>query len=194
MSFLKRKKSTISFPDYLKDDTGVAAVEFALVGPPFLFVLLAMFETGIMLFTEYAMQAGVQEAARIIRTGQAQNSPMNWTAAKFKSYVCEKATVIPSCNTKVSVYVRSLSGNFASLKATIPANPLAVGPATPGGSPTTVYAHGCSQSFSAIYVTLDWDFAMPFMNVMSNVGPGTRRIVASTIFQNEPFNAPIGPC
>jgi Flp pilus assembly protein TadG len=194
MSFLKRKKSYLSILQFLKDERGVAAVEFALVGPPFLFVLLAMFETAIMLFTEYALQAGVQEASRIIRTGQAQSSPMNWNAQKFKTFVCEKATVIPSCNTKVSVYVRSMSGSFSALKSTLPTNPVSVGPATPGGAPTTIYNHGCSQSYSAVYVTLDWDFTLPFMNVFSNVGPDVRRIVASTIFQNEPFNAPIGPC
>ncbi len=46
------------------NEEGVSAIEFAFVGPPFLLLIGMILETGLMLFTEYALQAGVQEAAR----------------------------------------------------------------------------------------------------------------------------------
>ena len=57
----------------IKSENGAAAVEFSLVAFPFFMVMGCICETGIMLFTEYSIQAGVQDAARQIRTGQAQN-------------------------------------------------------------------------------------------------------------------------
>ncbi len=57
----------------MKSENGAAAVEFSLVAFPFFMVMGCICETGIMLFTEYSIQAGVQDAARQIRTGQAQN-------------------------------------------------------------------------------------------------------------------------
>ena len=59
---------------FQKDDTGATAVEFAMVGPLFFLMLGVTLETGVMMFSEYVLQTSVQEAARIVRTGQAQTS------------------------------------------------------------------------------------------------------------------------
>ena len=42
-----------------KSEDGAAAVEFALVAFPFFMIMGCICETGIMLFTEYSIQAGV---------------------------------------------------------------------------------------------------------------------------------------
>jgi Flp pilus assembly protein TadG len=57
------------------------------VAPPFFMLLLAIFEVGIMLFSEYVIEHGVGQAARMIRTGEVQLQPMSdassrpWCAA-----------------------------------------------------------------------------------------------------------------
>ena len=56
---------------------GATAVEFALVAFPFISLLGITMETGLLMFTEYTLQASVQDAARLIRTGQAQNASMS---------------------------------------------------------------------------------------------------------------------
>jgi Flp pilus assembly protein TadG len=180
-------KDRLSLKSFLADESGVTAVEMAFVGPPFLFLLMAGFETGLMLFTEYALQSGVQEAGRKIKTGQAQVAD-SWTPQKFKSYVCEKATVVKACTDHISVLVQSVPGGFASLAATLPESPLLIGPKQPGGKPTTSYNHGASSTYTAVYVTYDWDFHVPFMSAFTNRFENTRRLVAFTIFQNEPYN------
>ena len=45
---------------FRKDDGGATAVEFAFVGAPFLFLLLATMETGMTFFSEYAIQSAPQ--------------------------------------------------------------------------------------------------------------------------------------
>ena len=88
----------------IKSENGAAAVEFSLVAFPFFMVMGCICETGIMLFTEYSIQAGVQDAARQIRTGQAQNSSLS--AENFKSKICEITGIVIDCESKLTVYVR----------------------------------------------------------------------------------------
>uniref|UniRef100_UPI00112F141F TadE/TadG family type IV pilus assembly protein n=1 Tax=Escherichia coli TaxID=562 RepID=UPI00112F141F len=57
-----------------RSESGATAVEFALVAGPFFYVLGCICETGLMLFTEYVIQNSVQEAARLVRTGQVSTS------------------------------------------------------------------------------------------------------------------------
>ena len=56
------------------DARGAAAIEFALVGSTFRMMLLAAFEFGFMLFVQSVLDNAARDAARRIRTGQAQTS------------------------------------------------------------------------------------------------------------------------
>ena len=125
----------------IKSESGAAAVEFALVAFPFFMVMGCICETGLMLFTEYSIQAGVQDAARQIRTGQAQNSSMS--AANFKSKICEITGIVIDCQSKLTVYVRP-AATFAAL-ATVMPNFMNVG-AKPDGTPNpTSYSCGAPE-------------------------------------------------
>ena len=101
-----------------QSESGATAVEFALVAGPFFYVLGCICETGLMLFTEYVIQNSVQEAARLVRTGQVSTSDGSVTLSvtDFKNKICEDVGVIIDCAGKVSVYV-SNSDSFAALTA-----------------------------------------------------------------------------
>jgi TadE-like protein len=170
----------------IKSESGAAAVEFALVAFPFFMVMGCICETGIMLFTEYSIQAGVQEAARQIRTGQAQNAGMS--AADFKSEICEVTGIVINCESDLTVYVRP-ANTFSTLNSIMPSY-LNVG-AKPDGSPNpTSYDCGGPSQAAAVIATYDWDFTMPFMEFLGNFDGGKkRRLYGLAIFQNEPFPA-----
>ena len=170
----------------IKSENGAAAVEFALVAFPFFMVMGSICETGIMLFTEYSIQAGVQDAARQIRTGQAQNSSM--TAANFKSKICETTGIVIDCEGKVTVYVRP-AASFAALAGVMPSF-MNVG-TKPDGTPNpTSYSCGAPEQAAGVLATYDWKFTMPFMSFLGNFNGGkTRRLYGIAIFQNEPFPA-----
>ena len=170
----------------IKSENGAAAVEFALVAFPFFMVMGSICETGIMLFTEYSIQAGVQDAARQIRTGQAQNSSM--TAANFKSKICETTGIVIDCEGKVTVYVRPAT-SFSALAGVMPSF-MNVG-AKPDGTPNpTSYSCGAPEQAAGVLATYDWKFTMPFMSFLGNFNGGkTRRLYGIAIFQNEPFPA-----
>lgn len=171
---------------FAKSDSGATAVEFSLVAFPFFMLMGCIMETGIMLFSEYSIQAGVQEAAREIRTGQAQTASLS--AAAFKNKICEITGIVINCQSALTVYVRP-ANTFASLSAILPSY-LNVG-AKPDGTPnpTSFNCGGPSQA-AAVIATYDWDFTMPFMKFLGNINGGEkRRLYGLAIFQNEPFTA-----
>lgn len=173
---------------YRKSTKGATAVEFALVAFPFFYVLGAICETGLMLFTEYVMQNAVQEAARSVRTGQVSTTSgtATVTAADFKTSICNDVSTLISCEGSVSVYVNNAT-TFASLKTSI-ADPLTIGQQSNGSWSATVYSPGGSKAAATVIATYDWDFAFPFMDFLGNVFNGEkRRIYGLAIFRNEPF-------
>lgn len=170
-----------------KSDGGAAAIEFALVAGPFFYVLGCTCETGLMLFTEYVMQNSVQEAARLIRTGQVTTSSgtATVTADQFKTLICDNVNIIIDCTNKVTVYVNSAT-SFADLDAAVP-DPLTIGP-NKGNPYAVVYTPGGKEAAATVIATYDWDFVFPFMEFLGNIDNGeSRRLRAFAIFRNEPF-------
>ena len=58
------------FGKFRRDESGAAAVEFALTGPIFVVAVLGIMEVGMVLSTEALMEGAVRDAARFGVTGQ----------------------------------------------------------------------------------------------------------------------------
>ena len=167
-----------------RSDKGATAVEFALVAPVFFLLLGVLIETSLMMFTEYAIQSGVQEAARMVRTGEMQQGSV--TAANFKNKICETAGIVVDCVGKVTVLVQS-DVTFAKLSGSLPAF-INIGPDVSNNPYPVVYTPGGRLQPAAVVATFDWKFTMPGMNYLGNINSNAaRRLVGFAIFQNEPF-------
>ena len=174
------------------NEDGVTAIEFAMIGPLFFLLLGSIMETGIMLFSEYSLQTSVQSAARMVRTGQAQEQQL--TAAQFKNAICETAEIVMDCAGGVTVYMVS-AANFTALEAAVPSY-LNIGNSYGGPAGPTSYACGNPSQVVAVITTYDWEFTMPFLKEhFGNVdGNAKRRIAGFAMFQNEPFPATGNTC
>jgi len=167
---------------YRKSQDGAAAVEFAMVAAPFFFVLGSIAETGLMLFTEYAIQNAVQGAGRLIRTHQAAavDGTVLMSESDFKTALCSKVTSLIDCAGSVTVYVES-AADFASLKGSIPSY------VDIGASGPNSYDPGAAAETVGVIATYDWDFAFPFMDFLGNIDGGSkRRLHGIAVFVNEP--------
>jgi Flp pilus assembly protein TadG len=176
------------FRRFFKSDAGATAVEFALVAFPFFYVLGCICETGLMLFTEYVLQNSVQEAARLIRTGQvsASDGTLLISASDFKTDVCKTVSIIINCDSDVTVYVNSDS-TFAALQTTMD-SPLNIGKKSDGSAYPVVFTPGGQLKAVTVVATYDWDFTFPFMSFLGNVNSDSeRRLWGLAIFRNEPF-------
>jgi Flp pilus assembly protein TadG len=173
---------------YRNSDSGATAVEFALVALPFFGLLGVIIETGSMMFVEYGLQSGVQEAARQARTGQAQGAGM--TTAQYKSLICKNAALVSQCGTNVTVYANSYQ-SWSQLKANMPSfTDMGVKDDGTTDPANTAYKLGGPVCPSVLVATYDWKFMMPMMNYMGNIKNGTaRRLVGFAMFQTEPYPA-----
>ena len=173
---------------YRASEAGATAVEFAIVGGPFLYLLCAILEMGMMLFTEYALEHAAAQAARLVRTGQAQNDAM--TADSFKQIVCDNVAFL-DCESKLFVDVRKYD-DFASVSA-----PSSITTDDDGNKEMsddiTVAAQfdpGGPGDVVVVRVYYAWDLfvpSIPGMSGLSNLS-GHRRLLSTTFaFQNEPY-------
>jgi Flp pilus assembly protein TadG len=96
-------------PAWLRDCSGVAAVEFALIAPAFVLLMLGVMESGRLLWTQASLHYAVEAAARCgavdTTTCGTSGNIQNYAVAKasglhLKSSVFTVST--PVCGTQVS--------------------------------------------------------------------------------------------
>jgi Flp pilus assembly protein TadG len=97
-SFLElfRRRWALRRPRIAGEERGSAAVEFAIIAPLFFFLMFVIAETALIFIAEQVMDNAVFETARLIRTGQVDNSGMSQT--EFKDEVCARMSVFIRCN------------------------------------------------------------------------------------------------
>lgn len=174
MTFFRREQAAARAARFGRSTDGATAVEFALVAAPFFFLLGGILEVGVMLFTEYQIQGAVDAAGRQVRTGEASD----WSAAQFTEALCRNATGVPDCQNRIG-FVVTHATRFADIT---------LQEATTIGAGTRSFSPGGPEQAVAIVVTIDWDFILPQMRLLSNLDNGTsRRLQGISVFQTEPF-------
>lgn len=181
MTRLSLSRSPRILRRYRKCQSGVTAIEFAMVAPPFLALMFAIFEVGIMLFSEYVIEHGVNQAARMIRTGEVQQADM--TASEFKSLVCGNLASYLDCETMLHVDVRVFN-DFDEI--VLPAPLTAEGDLSAEVTSDT-FQPGDPYQVVVVRVYYPWELFVPGMTKMANMSDDRRLIAAGAAFRNEPF-------
>ena len=171
---------------------GSAAVEFAMIATPFIFMVFGIFETMMIFFVQTTLEAAISEEARKIRTGQAQSTTAPITKAQFKANVCARMMGLADCSTRLFVQVQN-----QPIAGTLP-TPWADGTLTPGSAADEPDEATAANSIVVVRGYYVWPLMTPGLsNAMRNYsdtsGGGTlgdynRIIAATSAFRNEPFN------
>jgi Flp pilus assembly protein TadG len=174
---------------FVREEDGATAVEFGLVALPFLALTFAIIETSLVFFAGQSLEAAVADASRQIMTGQAQNAGYTTSDTFKKNVVCEylkTGVTMFDCN-KVVVDVK----NFASFSSIATSSPVTNGQLDDKKATFKATGPGCIQVVSFYY---SWPIYVSLLgNNLSNLGEGTRLLVATAVFRNEPFG-PTGTC
>jgi Flp pilus assembly protein TadG len=91
----------------LRDRRGTTALEFAILSVPFLLMVLFAMEIAYDLYTQAALDSGMQSAIRQIQTGNAQN--VTTGNAFLTQYVCPSMTAVLNCSTNTYISVQAES-------------------------------------------------------------------------------------
>jgi Flp pilus assembly protein TadG len=164
-----------------RDEAGVTAIEFAAVGLPFFMLLFGTMGVGLYFFTTFSLENALEKAARVIRTGQAQQAGM--TGQQFKNLVCSNAMQFGDCQSKLLVNVRS----YAEADETPPVtrNECLT---NNGLTNVTIYEPGTASNVVLVTLCYEWEMAkyIPFLN-LKDMSSGARLIQAATVFRTEPY-------
>lgn len=80
---------------FKKDEDGVTAVEFAIVGGPFFLLVFAIIESSLLFFANQYLETVVDDVTRLYRTGQIADIS---TAPKLKQEMCRRIKGLFDCN------------------------------------------------------------------------------------------------
>jgi len=165
---------------FRRDRKGTAAVEFSFVAAPFFAILFAVFETAFAFFGELMLESGLKDAARMIRTGQAQEQ--GFDEAEFRQTVCDRMLGLLSCDGNLVIDVRA----FEDFNSVVVPPPLNEQGELAGGFG---YADGVQGSVIVARAFYTWELMTPLPagTGLGNMANGDRLLVAVTAFRNEPF-------
>jgi Flp pilus assembly protein TadG len=161
------------------ESSGASAIEFAMLAAPVIWLLFAITEVGLVNFANFSLENGVTQAARLIRTGQAQQQ--SFDAGKFHTELCKYISAPLQCS-KVQVDVRKFA-NFAGSQLT---------GANADGTVNTSFDPGVGGDVVVVRAFYDWSVMakLPRGVSLANMGNGDRMLVATAAFRNEPFKLP----
>lgn len=168
---------------FARSNDGATAVEFALIAPIFLSLMLTIMYTGLTLFANSALQTMVDRAARQVRIGELQNA----THQQFLDAICKafSSEILFDCS-KIRAQSRLLTDAYdpACFSRTREAPASCFKPGTGGNSPSMIL----------LQATYDWPLPLtirlwPEKGTDGKEIPGAAdsMLVATAVIQNEPW-------
>lgn len=164
---------------FTRDRKASTIVEFALVAAPFFALLFAVLQTALIFFAGQVFETGVAEAARLIRTGQAQSQGFDQSA--FKQAVCDRIFGLISCTGALNVDVRTYPA-FDQVDVSKPLD-------SQGNLINNFqYNPGAGGDIVVVRAFFEWPIFVPLLGVQSgDMANGNRLLAAAFAFRNEPF-------
>jgi len=176
---VRRLKAARLARRFVRQQSGIAAVEFGMVAAPFLALIFAILETSVIFFAGQALETAVADSGRLIMTGQAQNQGFDQSA--FKNAVCAKIYGLFDCANGIFIEVKSFP-TFAAI--TMPT------PLDGNGNFVNNFGYDPGVPCSIVLVRLfyRWPVYVSLLG-LDNMAGGKRLLVATSAFRNEPYGA-----
>lgn len=170
---------------FWREEEGSYAIEFALVATPFLALVLAILELGLVFLAGTHLEKAVDEASRTILTGTAQASGFDAAAFRNEIITASAGALFTASELKVDVRPQT---SFSTIDTTLPVN-------ADGEVDDTqfLFDAGSCNEIVLVRVYYNWPIIAPkfgIQNLGLDLSSNTKGIhILSSIkaFQNEPF-------
>jgi Flp pilus assembly protein TadG len=168
------------FRRWRNNNEGVTAVEFSLLAVPFIFFTIGIIELSMMYVAASMLNGAVNDAARMIRTGQVQQAQGQSSLNLFQQALCTTAGILLDCN--AFQYQVEKIDSFSDADMSAPAfdknGNLLTQPFDPGGSDDIIL----------IRVVYLYPLMTPFIGALMADYPNNKKLLMSTIvIENEPY-------
>ena len=168
---------------FARQRRGATAVEFAMISPLLFGSLFGIMETGTLYLRQTAIEAGVEEAKRLVMTGQiAAAGAADVQLSTFKAAFCNQAGWIIPCSA-VKFDVRA----FTTFGAAAMPNPVVNGVFNPAGLQFSPGLPCQIVVIRAYYETTS--ITAMIRNDVATLNSGNVLLAGAAAFKNEPFGA-----
>jgi TadE-like protein len=176
-----RKQMKKQAKKWLRADGGVVAIEFAMVSIPFFLMLMGTVETSLYFAAGLVLEGGTAEAARVIRTGEAQSSGDAENA--FRTELCSKVSALINCNNLRCEVIGMGNGDFSD------ADDLQPHYDADGNLISQGFDPGEADEVILVRASYKYEFLTPWIGAMMTGSP-TRNwvnLLSTAAIKNEPF-------
>lgn len=175
-----RRATVLSARRFRDDRSGVTAIETALVAAPFLALLIAALQLGLVYLSQSSLEVATEKTARSVLTGSAQTNGL--TQQQFLAALCNNLPSILNCSNVMvdaQVYNTFSSSDTSTPTLTYDAQ----------GNVTNKWAYNLGGANSIVVLRVL--YLMPVVGALSfnvaNQGSNKRLLMATTVFKNEPY-------
>jgi Flp pilus assembly protein TadG len=165
----------------LLGERGTASIEFAIVGSSFMLMLLASFEFGYMLFVQSVLDNAARDAARLVRTGQAQESANAQTT--FQTLLCNEVGSLVGCGN--ILYQAQVFNAWTDAQTSV--NNGVTRNGTTGNLVSSGFSAGTPGQIVVVTVTYNYPFFTPWIGGLVGNGTNSAFLQSTVVFQNEPY-------
>lgn len=169
------------FRSWRRREEGVTAVEFSLVGVPFVLMIIGTVEMALMFTAQSLLQEATFTAARLIRTGQIQVIDPGQQQQAFREAVCDFAAMLIPCG-EIQFQVQEIPsfGDAQDLpEAEFDED---------GNLANQGFDPGGVSDIVMVRVVYNYPIVTPLMQPMlTNTGGLTRSMISTIVMQNEPY-------
>ncbi len=165
---------------WIGDRQGSTAIEFSMLAMPFIMILVGTMEIGLMFASNSVLDGATGTAARMIRTGQVQQSGGD-PRDIFVEKLCEKSSFLLDCSRfQVEVVEMDAFSDFNSYAAEFDDD---------GNPQSRGFAPGGVNSVNLIRVFYRYNLATPLIGQFLATGPDNSRMMVSTVvLETEPYD------
>ena len=167
------------FRKWVCKDDGVTAVEFSLLFAPYMMLTLGIIEVSMMFLSASLLEGATNDAARLIRTGQMQESGSAPEDA-FRDALCSYSMAFVNCN-DITIEVQEMTsfGDYGSMAASFDGD---------GNLISSGVDIGESSDRVLIRTAYRYEMMTPLVGPLLSGGNGSRLFMSTIVLQSEPYD------
>lgn len=163
------------------NESGTAAVEFAMAVPLLMAIFMASFESGFLMIRSLMLEQSVDMTMRELRLG---HYPIP-TAALLKEEICKRSVILKDCEANISIEMTRISTTTWAL----PTNPIACVDREEDIQPVTIVQQGQQNDVMLVRVCVVQDAMFPTTGIglgLPKDAQGGYGLVSVSAFVTEP--------
>ena len=174
----KKMLKLLSFyRNYKRRKEGTTAIEFSMLALPYIMLSLAIIELSLMYASASLLEGATDSAARLVRTGQIQQSGNPDPESLFREALCDFAVVLVKCS-DVVIEVMPMDSFSDYVGPTYDSN----GNMVSGG-----FNAGGSNDRIMIRVAYRYEMITPIVGPLLNGPDGSTLFMSTIVLQSEPY-------